>query len=610
MTTNRPRGTRSHSDSGGTDTAMATLLFTGLAILLVAGCLCSVAGALSGLLAGHGWAWPNGDDPALFAGLKATFTSPANPAAAWPGSTTAGPAWLFWTCVALMVMAVGALAWKVWTVIDTRRARTEAAERGLGTSRDLHAANLSESAAVERAGRGNPTYDGVKVRDIDPAEAAIYLGDLRGSREPVYVQHRDCTLVEGPTGAGKTWRLAVQRCWDAPGFLAATTTKVDLIAATIGERKELGQVEVFDPTGLTGWPRPLRWAMLAGCEDPETAIERAAALVAASPMEGVRNSSFWEIRAATVIRCFMMAAALDNKGLMTVRSWVNLKDWKPAYDILHGVYADWANDLKSVAANSSESTDDVFGTASMLLDPLADPAIARMVDVPREQSIDLESFVLGGANSLYLACKSEQKKVAPIVSALAAEVYRILDRHSQRQPHNRLAVPARLVLDEVNNIAPIPQLPDKMTDSGGRGISIWAFAHNRLQNIKRWGQTAGQEFTINAPNRIVLPGLGDQQELDSLSRLFGTRYEQIGPDSRDVRERAVLTVDEIREMDEDQALMIYRGAKPIMLTLPQVWDRPDLAAAATASTELFNHIRATGDVTARLGDLPTTKVGR
>ncbi|UPW12019.1 TraM recognition domain-containing protein (plasmid) [Gordonia terrae] len=543
--------------------------------------------------------------------MKATVTSPGDPAAAWPGPVKAGPAWLFWTCVGLMVIALGAVAWKVWAVIDTRRARAEARERGLSTSRDLDAANLSESAAVERARRGTTAYDGVKARDIDPGVAAIYVGELRGStKDPVYVQHRDCTLVEGPTGAGKTWRVAVQRCWDAPGFLAATTTKVDLIAATIAARKEVGEVEVFDPTGLTGWPRPLRWAMLAGCEDPETAIERAAALVAASPMDGVRNSSFWEIRAATVIRCFMMAAALDNKGLMTVRSWVNLKEWKPAYNTLHGVYPDWANDLKSVAGNTSESTDDVFGTASMLLDPLADPAIARMLDVPREQSIDLESFVLGGANTLYLACKSEQKKVAPIVSALAAEVYRILDRHSQRQPHNRLAVPARLVLDEVNNIAPIPQLPDKMTDSGGRGISIWAFAHNRLQNIKRWGQTAGQEFTINAPNRIVLPGLGDQQELDSLSRLFGTRYERIGADPRDVRERAVLTVDEIREMDEDQALMIYRGAKPIMLTLPQVWDRPDLTAAATASTELFNHIRATGDVTAQLSDLPATKAGR
>ncbi|MYR08984.1 TraM recognition domain-containing protein [Gordonia sp. SID5947] len=604
MATSGYRGTRSATQDG-TDSTAATLIIGGVVAIATLGCVVSVAGALSGLLAGHGWAWPSGDDPALFAGLKATITSPSNPAAAWPGDTAAGSGWLFWVCFAVLVAAVGVLAWKVWAFIDTRRARAEAKERGLATATDLAAANLTEAAAVMRARRGNVTYDGVKTRDIDPAEAAIYVGELRGRREPVYVQHRDCTICEGPTGAGKTWRIAVQRCWDAPGFLAATTTKVDMIAATIGERKEVGDVEVFDPTGLTGWPKPLRWAMLAGCEEPETAIERAAALVQASPMEGVRNSSFWEVRAATVIRCFMMAAALDNQGLMTVRSWVNLKQWKPAYEILHGVYADWANDLKSVANNQSESTDDVFGTASMLLDPLADPSIARMVDVPRHESIDLESFVLGGANTLYLACKSEQKKVAPIVSALTAEVYRILDRQSQREPNNRLAVPARLVLDEVNNIAPIPHLPDKMTDSGGRGISIWAFAHNRLQNIKRWGQTAGQEFTINAPNRIILPGLGDQQELDSLSRLFGTRYERMSPDPHDIREKAVLSVDEIREMEEDQALMIYRGTKPIMLTLPQVWDRPDLAHAAEASADLFNRIRATGDVTTRLADMPT-----
>ncbi|MFC3244932.1 type IV secretory system conjugative DNA transfer family protein [Gordonia humi] len=255
--------------------------------------------------------------------------------------------------------------------------------------------------------------------------------------------------------------------------------------------------------------------------------------------------------------------------------------------------------------SQSSSVSDVFSTATTMLDPLADPAIRRMVDVPADQSIDLEAFVLDGANTLYLACQSTQPKAAPIVAAMTSEVYSILDLASQREPSLRLTVPARLVLDEVNNIAPIPDLPGKMTDSGGRGISIWAFAHNRIQNIKRWGQYAGEEFTINAPNRMILPGLGDIDELESVSRLFGTWMEPQSERPGDVRERRVLSPQEIRELPEDQALMIYRNTRPVIVHLPTVWDRPEHAAAVTDSTALFEHIRATGNTDADLADLRT-----
>lgn len=594
---------RSSSASGG-------MILLVIAVVATAGTLVSVAGAVSGVLAGHGWAWPSASTtPAVFAGIKALIGSPADPAQRWPSTSPAGPGWLVWLCLVVVVATTAWCMWKVWDLWDARRMRKEHRQQGLAGRGDLVAAGLTEDTAVDRARRTSPALAGIRVRDIDPGLAAIHVGRLRGTREAVYVQQRDCTLVEGPTGAGKTWRIATQRCWDAPGFLAATTTKVDLIAATVAERSQLGQIAVFDPTGMTGWPTPVRWSLLAGCEEPAVSIERAESMVRATPMAGVKNSSFWEIRASTIVRCYLTAAALERKRLGTVRNWVNLKEWKQPYDILHNVYPDWAADLKSITANRSESTDDVFGTASMLLDPLADPAIARMVDVPTHESIDLAEFVLGEANTIYLACQAEQRKVGPIVAAMTGEIYRILDRQSQREPGQRLAVPARLVLDEVNNIAPIP-LPDKMTDSGGRGICIWAFVHNRLQNIKRWGSEAGQEFTINAPNRIVLPGLADATELHSLSQLFGTRPDPASARHGYTREVPVLTVDQIREMDEDQALMIYRGSRAIMLDLPSVWDNADLAGAVRSSMSLYSHICDTGDTAATLDDLPTARSPR
>ncbi|GAA4685046.1 type IV secretory system conjugative DNA transfer family protein [Gordonia humi] len=588
----------------GTDpatTLILTLMGAVLGVLLIGGGGLAVAGAISGLLSGHGWAWPSGgDDPAPFAAVKAAWTSPGTPANGWPATAPApGPGWLFWLVFIALLTAIGVCAWKIWAFVDERKARREIAERGLASAQDLHHANLTEHAAVERARTSQMAGSDV----VDPTLAAIYVGVHRDSKQSVFVQHRDCTLIEGPTGSGKTWRSAVQRCWDAPGFLMVTTTKADLIAATLAERQTYGEIAVFDPERLTGWPHPLRWSVLAGCQDPTIAIRRAEAMVKAAPMDNVKDSSFWQTRGSVVLRCCLMAAALADLRLRDIREWVGSMDVSQPYQILSKLYPEWAGDMQQLMTSESSSVGDVFATAATMLEPLADPAIREMVDVPATESIDLAAFVLHGANTLYISCEADQPKVAPIVAAMAAEVYQILNRQSQLEPSGRLTVPARLVLDEVNNIAPIPGLPNKMTDSGGRGICIWAYAHNRLQSIKRWGRDAGQEFTINAPNRIILPGLGDIDELESISRLFGTRLEQRSERPGDVREVPVLSAQEIRELPEGQALMIYRNARPIIVELPTVWERPDLDAAVTDSTALFNHIRQTGNVHARIEDL-------
>ncbi|UPW12018.1 hypothetical protein M1C59_25545 (plasmid) [Gordonia terrae] len=61
MTTrNAPHGGQQNSSGAG--------LLVVIVLIVAVGGLCAVAGALSGLLAGNGWAWPAGDGPALFTG--------------------------------------------------------------------------------------------------------------------------------------------------------------------------------------------------------------------------------------------------------------------------------------------------------------------------------------------------------------------------------------------------------------------------------------------------------------------------------------------------------------------------------------------------------------
>ncbi|MBF6062004.1 TraM recognition domain-containing protein [Nocardia terpenica] len=425
---------------------------------------------------------------------------------------------------------------------------------------------------------------------------AIDVGVLAEQpREHVYLQHRDGVIVHGPTGAGKTWRVACQRVWDAPGFVLATTTKADLVAATFTTCAERGTVAVFDPEGLTGWPYSLRWSILAGCDDPDTAIRRADALARAMPLEGTRNGAYFEQKAATLVRCYLHAAALAEYSIRDVRVWVSARTNRTVIDILTTALPDWATELEQILGSASESTDDVLAAAARLLEPLASPKLLAAVDVPVEESFDIASFVLSGANTLYLVSRGNTRSMAPFVAALAAEVHHIADRASQYRPGNRLDPPIRLVLDEMNNIAPIPDLPMIMTDSGGKGISVWAFAHNQDQNELRWGTEGGRVLAQSAPAMLILPGLRGVDELSALSRLLGERRRweatlHEGSRSYTLHDDTVLRTDEIRELDTDHALLIYRNAPAILLRLPSVWDVPHWRHAVTESTAAFDQI--------------------
>ncbi|MCX4097703.1 type IV secretory system conjugative DNA transfer family protein [Nocardia sp. alder85J] len=438
---------------------------------------------------------------------------------------------------------------------------------------------------------------------LDPARMAVPLGTVSGHRQQVFLQHRDAMLVEGPTGSGKTWRLAYQLVSDAPGFVLVTTTKArDVLGATIADRARVGATAVFDPEGLTGWPAPIRWSILTGCDDPDTAIRRAAALARAMPMEGARNSGYFESKAATLLRCYLHAAALEHIGIREVRQWVSSRTTTTAHDILARHLPDWASELSQILTSASESSDDVIAAAARLLEPLASPRLLSAVDIDQDAGFDVASFVLDPdrRNTLYLVSKGTTGSMAPFVAALAAEVHHVADRASQLHRSGRLDPPVRLVLDEVNNVAPIPELPSIMSDSGGRGISVYAFAHNQRQNQARWGDHGGLMLAHSAPAMLILPGMrGD--ELNDLSRLIGNRREWRatigrGAPSYQLHDDPIMTAAQLRELDTDDALLLYRNAGPIVLNLPTVWQVPHLRRRVLASLAEFDAIVQRGTV--------------
>lgn len=565
--------------------APVAILVGGVVVTVVVG------GALAGLFSGAGLVLPGGGY-GIAATVKGIALNPGDPGSAWPADSRPGGPVLTWFSLGLVAvvysLAVAFVAAKVATAKMHRRQR----EHGLADRGELAKRGLDRKSAVRKAKTNRASLSDVADSKLEASTVATRLGTLyggRGREGEVFLQYRDGVMVEGPTGAGKTWRLAWHRVVEAVGFVVATTTKPDLLWSTVGSRLAVGPVEVFDPEGISAWPFPMRWSILSGCDDPDTALRRAEALVKAMPMgDGSSNAAYFESKAAVLMRCYLYSAAVLGKDLRTLRRWASSRSVNDVQELLNANLPDWGAEFEQILGSGSDSSDDVVSTASRLLEPLASPRLMAAVDVPPAESVDLEAMIRAGG-TVYLISEGEGLSCAAFVAVLANELHYTAKKIALTMPQERLDPPMRMVLDEVNNVAPIPRLPSLITDSGGRGISIWCFSHGEMQNKLRWGPVEGQMFTTNSPARIVLPGLLDGQELESLSRLLGN-YDEWMAHGQMPRSKPVMSASEIRGMPADQALLLYRDAAPALVHLPAVWDVPHMAQRVNDSKAVYDWI--------------------
>ena len=84
------------------------------------------------------------------------------------------------------------------------------------------------------------------------------------------------------------------------------------------------------------------------------------------------------------------------------------------------------------------------------------------------------------------------------------------------------APPTLLALDEVANIAPIPDLPAMVSEGAGQGLLVLACLQDLSQARGRWG-AAADGFLSLFGTTVVLRGIADTATLRDISALAGDR---------------------------------------------------------------------------------------
>lgn len=542
------------------------------------------AGSLAALLAGV-----QQPKSGVASGFR-VLANPSNPATSL-GADGLSPV-AYWLVVAVCVATLGALAWGIWLPIARNRHRTARDPHripGTATSRDVDAA-ASKKALLRRGRTLRPSLTRPKAEDV-----GYLLG--RSRRREIWASVEDSILVIGPPRSGKGLHLVINAILDAPGAVVTTSTRPDNITATLAARRERGPVAVFDPQQLTaGLPdvqqAGVRWSPVRGCEQPLTAMIRAAGLAASTGLSagGVESGGFWEGKTRSALQSLLHAAALERLSTRVLFEWsLSPSAAADAVGIMAGhpdAATGWSDALQAMIGADPRTRDSIWMGVAQALASLADPRVLDAVNPGPDEQFDPTEFLTHNGTLYLLATGAGSGASWPLVAAFIEDLTETARGLAASSPGARLDPPLLFALDEIGNLSPMPSLPVLMAEGGGTGITTMPVLQSLSQARAKWGDHAASSIWDASIVKVILGGASASKDLQELSVLIGERDERtesvsIGDYSsrsiqRSTRKVAVMPPERIRTLPFGTGLVLLRSAPPIIAELRRWTARGDV----------------------------------
>jgi type IV secretion system protein VirD4 len=521
----------------------------------------------------------------------ATLTALVAASAMWP--TTAI------TC-AVSAGLIG-LGWFLWAQSPTRRLRRELGPDGW---LDLHQLRSDAGAAAVRRYSMRPPGTPRTPSQHGFEVGRLVSGPFWMRRQPVYSPHTRGVLVWGPQGSGKSSWL-VERILTAPGAAYVSSTKLELVHMTAQQRAQLGSVAVFNPTAMGALASTFGWDPVAGCQDPACADARARALVrGGGGVSGAENAGFWENKAAEIVRCYLLAAALHGGDMGDVMRWA-LGDEKIGIRILeqygHQVPDGWLGSLRKNLDAAPNTLSGYMAGVIPAVSFMDNPEVARACRPAPGHHFDIAAFLRDGG-TVYVISGEQDRRVAPLLTALTEAVFSAAKQLAAARPAGRLDPPLTLVLDEVANTTPVP-LDQWAADSRGWGITVMAVVQDLGQLRARWGTQRAQTIYSNLPTKVVLPGVAVKHDLEDLAYLAGRRtvrqtseHKPAGQDAAGSRtvshgREAVIHGDLIYRLPRWHAYVLGLGPRPAVVRFTPGYRLTRRAGRTSAAARLARIIQ-------------------
>ena len=354
----------------------------------------------------------------------------------------------------------------------------------------------------------------------------VYLG--AGTRGPVWATPERAVLVLGPPRSGKTSSIIVPSVLAANGPVVSTSTKPDVMTFTEAARARVGEIHLYDPSGTVERPKgvaPLVWSPISACSQWDEALLAARLMVVSSTggSAGTRQltnglDNHWHERSSALLAALLHSASLDSAPMATVLKWVDRHQAGPAQSILDLAGNELAgNLLAGIATTDQRELSSIWSTTSGVLNAYhSNAAMASTTGSQFDPSEWCET-----AGTIYICASARhQELISPLVVALLAEIRTAnYERDANRKSNRDIAgsqmhkgrrgnAPLLFALDEVANIAPLPDLGKTLGEGGGQGLTTLACLQDLSQARARWGVQADGWLSLFGAT-VMLRGIED-----------------------------------------------------------------------------------------------------
>lgn len=529
-------------------------------------------------------------------GVVQVFRHLGAPSSVWPGRGVGGPL-PFWSVFLLLLVGSCVTAWRAYWWY--RRRGADGAD-GRATSAQLQQA-MGEKQALARAGSLRPTMHEADPSSVTIHHVAVYVGCADPSRIHLWITIEESVVLVAPPREGKTSQIILPGILEFQGTVLATSSKTDVLYSTAVLREQQGPVWVLDPTGLSGWPRQLRWPITSGCEDYRVARKRAETLAATTKTEeGTKNGGYFALKAKTLITCWLHAAALHRRPALDVLRWATDPDNREPIDLLAAKGRHLlAAALAGQHAAAEEERSAAWSTAEQSFTALFDEKVAAIFAPEGDAPVfDIDRYLTESGTLFLIGEDEEGSALAPLNAAFAKALFDSAKRLAARSPNGRLAVPLGCFMDELANVAPLPEIPSLMSVSGSQNIFIMAVLQGYAQAEERWGQLGVRKMFAAGTVKIFLGGISDPEELKGYSTLTGEFDEDVESVSDDggrisvstsIRRRPVVEPAEIRMVPERGGLLLHRRTPAAMVSFTRAHEGPragEIKEAERAAREI------------------------
>jgi type IV secretory pathway TraG/TraD family ATPase VirD4 len=347
-----------------------------------------------------------------------------------------------------------------------------------------------------------------------------YLG-VNEYGEWVAAAPESAVMVLGPPRSGKTSAVMIPALMGASGAVVSTSTKPDVMRATIGARAEVGEIWLFDPSASESLPdgvRRLSWSPVSAAATWDGALIMARAMSTASRAgAGTTNESHWSERAAALLAPLLHAAQLTARPIEEVLRWTLRQDLAPALQILaDGERKIAADVLVGIERTDARERSSIFSAAAGVLSAYNSDGARQTAAHP---NFDPARFA-ASTDTIYITSPEHRQAVfAPLIVGLLEQI-----RHAvyEQARADRAPWPEMLwLLDEVANIAPIHDLPALVSQAGGQSLQVVIGLQDLSQARSRWGRDAAEGFMSLFQTKVILSGIADSATLESISLALG-----------------------------------------------------------------------------------------